>query len=640
MAICKNTQKLCLAFLTIVCVAMCFSLDSFAQAHSGTQKEKTDATLDDAYSQALTFNTGRWQYDEDNDVYWQIGIEYCADPETTDYETMGIYVPGAYMTATDNGDGTYTCIINAEGTLNGYTAETAPIVLPVNTAGYSAQAAPTTYSYDESSSYLEAGFIYVHAGMRGRSNGYDDSGNLIFSGGAPWGVTDLKAAVRYYRYNQSVLPGNTNSIFAFGHSGGGAQSTVMGATGDSELYFTYLESIGAAMYDANGRYISDAISGVMAWCPITSLDYADEAYEWNMGQYASSGTRAEDTWTSVFSRELAEAYAQYINKIGLIDENGNVLALEETADGVYTGGSYYDYLLSVVEESLNNFLADTEFPYTETEDSGMPSGQAPAGETVSEDDASSETTSTTYETAQIYIDALNSDEEWITYNAGTNTASISSIAAFVRHCKTASKDVPAFDDLDRSQAENQVFGNDDNDELHFDFTAAGLLSANQDVYAEFADWDAAIIEEYATDLEAVDKFGNGSQYRQDMYNPMYYLLDYYDGYKTSTVADYWRIHTGIEQGDTATTVEMNLALALENYRDVKDVEFATVWNQGHTTAERTGDSTENFIAWVNTCVASIDEKPGNMNMGSGASNENVHHCSQSKKGNQVALSTQ
>ena len=32
-----------------------------------------------------------------------------------------------------------------------------------------------------------------------------------------------------------------------------------------------------------------------------------------------------------------------------------------------------------------------------------------------------------------------------------------------------------------------------------------------------------------------------------------------------------------------------------------DVDFATVWGQGHTMAERTGSSTENFIAWVNDC---------------------------------------
>ena len=53
----------------------------------------------------------------------------------------------------------------------------------------------------------------------------------------------------------------------------------MGATGDSQLYFEYLESIGAAMLDDDGNYISDAISGAMCWCPITALDYADEAYE-------------------------------------------------------------------------------------------------------------------------------------------------------------------------------------------------------------------------------------------------------------------------------------------------------------------------------------------------------------------------
>ena len=88
-----------------------------------------------------------------------------------------------------------------------------------------------------------------------------------------------------------------------------------------------------------------------------------------------------------------------------------------------------------------------------------------------------------------------------------------------------------------------------------------------------------------------------------MYNPMYYLLQYYAGYKTSTVAPHWRIRTGIDQGDTASTVEVNLALALEKYSGVKDVDFATVWAQGHTMAERTGNSTDNFIAWVNQAAS-------------------------------------
>jgi hypothetical protein len=586
-------------------------------AATTTEGNPMDPTKDDAYAEALTFDNSAWNYDADNDVYWQIGVQYAATPETLDYETLGIYVPGVYMTATANGDGTYTAAINEAGTLNGFTARTAPIVFPVNTPGYSAQQAPTAYSYDELSNYLQAGFIYVQAGMRGRGNGYDASGNLTYSGGAPWGVTDLKAAIRYVRYNQNSLPGNTDSLFVFGMSGGGAQTSVIGASGDSELYFPYLESIGAAMYDADGQYISDAVTGAMAWCPITSLDYADGAYEWNMGQYSTSGTRADGTFTSALSKDLATAYAEYINALGIQDENGNVLTLEQSDAGIYASGSYYNYLVKTVETSLNNFLADTTFPYTETAggfpaggfpdggfaggapDGGLPEGGTPpAGMMPGGDNSSADPTATTYQTVQEYIDALNQDGQWVSYDAATNTAKVTSLAGFVNSQKDPSKSVGAFDALDRSQAENDVFGNDGSDSLHFDTVLAGLLSANQAEYAQFSDWDAAYVNAYATDLQALDKLGNSIQYRMNSYNPMYYLLPYYGGYQTATVARYWRINTGIGQGDTATTVEMNLALALENYDGVEDVQFTTVWGQGHIMAERSGDSTTNFIAWV------------------------------------------
>lgn len=583
-----------------------------------TEEAALDPTKDDAYADALTFDNSAWNYDADNDVYWQIGVQYAATPETTEYETLGIYVPGAYMTATDNGDGTYTAAINDSGTLNGFTAKTAPIMFPVNTPGYSAQQAPTAYSYDGLSSYLQAGFIYVYAGMRGRANGYDASGNLSYSGGAPWGVTDLKAAIRYIRYNKNILPGNTDSLFVFGMSGGGAQTSVIGASGDSELYFPYLESLGAAMYDANGNYISDAVTGAMAWCPITSLDYADAAYEWNMGQYSTTGTRADGTFTSVLSKDLAAAYAEYINTLGIKDENGNVLVLQESESGVYAAGSYYDYLVSTVETSLNNFLADTTFPYTDSGSSFMAGGNFPGGGTPPEGgipgggtppeggfpaggpggNNSSSEEAVTYQTVEEYIVALNKDGEWLTYDAATNTVKITSLAGFVNSQKNPSKSVGAFDALDRSAGENDVFGNDTADSLHFDFVLADLLAANQQTYASYSDWDASYVDAYSSDLQALDKLGNSIQYRQNMYNPMYYLLPYYEGYQTSTPATYWRIRTGIEQGDTATTVEMNLALALENYDGVDSVDFATVWNQGHTMAERSGDSTTNFINWV------------------------------------------
>ena len=51
--------------------------------------------------------------------------------------------------------------------------------------------------------------------------------------------------------------------------------------------------------------------GSMCWCPITNLDTADAAYEWNMGMTRSGLSDAEQT----LSDGLAEAYAVYINSL-------------------------------------------------------------------------------------------------------------------------------------------------------------------------------------------------------------------------------------------------------------------------------------------------------------------------------------
>ena len=561
---------------------------------------------------ALSFDSGAWSYDADNSVYYQIGVRYCAQPAAEDYETLAVVVPEDYLTGTDNGDGTYTCTVNPKGTVNGFTAETAPMMLPVNTAGYSAQASATTYSYSAVSAYLDAGYVYVYSGCRGRSNGYTDDGTLDYAGGAPWGVTDLKAAVRYLRLNGDVIPGDPERIFAFGHSGGGAQSAVLGASGDSSLYFDYLASIGAAMYDAEGNYISDAICGAMCWCPITSLDYADEAYEWNMGQYMDSGTRADGTWTKALSEDLAACYGDYLNGLDLRDEEGDALTLEQSEDGIYTSGSYYDYVLGQIETSLNNFLEDTEFPYTPSNSMMADGGFGPpdGGAGGPPDDGGpmpwlpgdTETESVTYETPEDYIASLNESETWVEYDAETGKAHVTSIAAFARQQKNATKNVGAFDDLDRGQAENYVFGDSQNDALHFDAAMAELLERNQEKYSQYSDFDPQYVTDYQEYKDSVDNWGSDSLTRQNMYNPMYFLSDYYDGCGTSRVASHWRIHTGITQGDTALTVEMNLALALQQNDSVNDVEFQTVWGQGHTMAERTGSGETNFIAWVAECL--------------------------------------
>ena len=391
----------------------------------------------------------------------------------------------------------------------------------------------------------------------------------------------------------------------FGMSGGGAQSAIMGATGDSELYEPYLEEIGAV------QGVSDAVAGSMDWCPITNLDTADEAYEWMMGANRSGLSDDEQA----ISDALAEAYAEYVNAAGIKDENGNVLTLEESDDGIYQAGSYYDYMKATIEDSLNHFLEDTEFPYDASSSSaggmmgggpgggGIPEGDSGSSNDMANAEASDDITRTessesglsldgTYETAQDYIDALNADGEWVTYDADSNTVTITSIEDFVSALKGASKNLGAFDQLDAGQGENTLFGYGDGEGAHFDSTLASIL---KDLGSDYA-------SDYEADLAKEDSCGNTVDTRLNMYTPLYYLLESQEGYGTSTVAKYWRIRTGIEQGDCALSTEMNIALALQNYDGVESVDFETVWGQGHTQAERTGNASDNFIAWVKECT--------------------------------------
>ena len=585
-----NWKKIAVFLTLVFCLCMLSAGSAFAE---GTEFGAIDMT--------------KWNYNADDDVYYQIGIPYCASPADESYETLAVFVPGTYLSSSDNGDGTWSCTLS-DASLNGYTAATAPIVMPINTPGYSAMAALTDYS-GSVVSYTDAGFVYVHAGCRGRD------------AGAPAGVTDLKAAVRFLRFCDDSMPGDAERIFTFGMSGGGAQSALMGATGDSELYTPYLEQIGAVMDQ------SDAVYGSMCWCPITNLDTADESYEWMMG-CTRSGLSDEE---QAISDALANAWADYINSAGIKDRDGTILTLTQSENGIWQSGSYYELVKSEIEHSLNNFLFDTSFPYDASASSGKggfgghggmggPGGGKPeggnlpegfggfpgGGETgsnvqieVLDDITRNETTavldlSGTYETVEDYIAALNTNGEWVSYDPETNSAVITSVEAFVKAFKSASKNLGAFDQLDRGQGENTLFGYADGSGAHFDSILAGILSDLGSTYAD----------SFTEDLSRTDSAGYTAQQRLNMYTPLYYLLESSEGFGSSTVARHWRIRSGIAQSDTALTTELNLALALENVARVDSVDFESVWAQKHVEAERSGSSSGNFIAWVNKCMDS------------------------------------
>ena len=609
----RKTIARLLAALMVCSLAACGAQGTNENTTSANEASQTKTG--DVVSNLSKIDMSKWEYNADDNVYYQIGISYCETPADSSYETLAVFVPGDYFSGTENGDGTYTCEINPDASVSGYSAKTAPIVMPIETPGYTAQAALT--SYTSLTEYMEAGLVYVHAGCRGRD------------AGAPAGVADLKAAIRYLRYTDEDTPGDAERIFVFGMSGGGAQSAVVGASGDSDLYTPYLEQIGAV------QGVSDAVYGSMDWCPITNLDSADEAYEWMMGVTRSGLSEDEQA----ISDAMAAAFAEYINNLGIKDEKGSVLTLEESAEGIYQSGSYYDYIVAVIEESLNHFLEDTEFPYdssASTGNDGGPGGmggfgrpegngfggfEGTDGETDGErefrgmdgnggfggtgdgsyeendnisrtDTSNGITISGTYETVEDYIDALNANGTWVTYDAESNTASITGIEDFVTAFKSTSKNLGAFDQLDAGQGENVLFGYGDGNGAHFDAVLAEILNDLGNDYAS----------DFASDLQKTDALGYTAEQRLNMYTPLYYLLDSEEGYGTSTPAKYWRIRTGIAQSDTSLTTEVNLALALENYSGVESVDFATVWGQQHVKAERTGNSTTNFIEWVNGCM--------------------------------------
>lgn len=541
----KKLLGIVLSLVLIGLLAACGTETSSQSSSQSSNDEKKEPTISTSLSKP---DTAKWKYDADNDYYYQVGIDYCEKPVDEKFEKLAFFVPAAYMDATDNGNGTFTCKLNESAEINGYTALKAPIVMPIATEGYFSAEALTEDSfsatpfYTESiSNYTSQGLVYVFAGCRGIQEG------------APTGVTDLKAAIRYVRYCDDVVAGDAENIFVFGMSGGSAQAAILGASGDSELYDPYLEAIGAV------QGVSDAVAGSMDWCPIINLDTANAEYEWMMGCTRSERSAEEQA----ISDGLANAFAEYVNSAGFTDKDGNALTLTKSKEGIYQAGTYYEYVKSVIEKSLNNYLSDTKFDDPDLINS--------------------------YKNAKGYIDELNADKKWINYNEITNTATITSIADFANACKKASDTLVAFD---QPGSGNTLFGYGDSKGAHFDKILADILKKLNSKYSA----------EYESQLNKTDSFGYSVEQRVNMYTPLYYLMKSREGYGKSTVAKYWRIRSGIEQPNTSVTTEINLALALQNYDGVKSVDFEEVWAQGHEPVERTGENTENFIKWVKDCT--------------------------------------
>jgi hypothetical protein len=533
-----------------------------------------DSKTVSGYTLNLSGYAGKWVYQEDSKCYALTGVMYCSKPVDTTYESMNIYVPAVYM----NANGTMTSKV-----FNGYTAETAPIIYSNGVGGYS-QATPETLSkesrsYSKFIAYLQKGYVVVSVGARGKQT-QDSKGAYV--GKSPAGLVDLKAGVRFLKYNDRVLAGDSGKIVSIGGSAGGAMSSLLGSTGNSRDYEPYLEKIGAVMT------AGDDIYGAMCYCPITDLNNADMAYEWMFqgdNNYSFMGKSGALTpFQQALSADLAAEFPAYVNKLSLDpDRSGKPLTL--TTD---KSGTYYDYLLEKLGDALAGYLTRT----CSKKSGGMSSytyiDKDSVDKYISELNKEAKTT---WVSVRYDERSVTTGPSQLTYYKVIGRVAISSLNDFISNYIGRGKMCTAFDDLTLTQPENQEFGSETTDYKHFDTTVAGLLKKNSGKYAACAATVGSAYN-YSDSLAKAYAQANDKDVitRAALLNPMNYIGK---ADKKCSTAPYFRIRVGTKDEHTSFTVAMNLALALETFTK-SSVDYAMIWNQGHGEADYEGD----FLAWV------------------------------------------
>ena len=314
---------------------------------------------EDAYTTLTTTITDAAGDEHEVTYRFHKAITYVSKPVDAKYQSLNISIPvkidGKTVDATRapillaNSVGGYmpSSVADATGVGGGMGGAGAPSGAPSSSAAPSASSASGTESGSSAQLSggkmvslaqlgLAAGYVVVEPGARGRT--LKNSAGEYY-GTAPAAIVDLKAAVRYLRANRGRVPGDVDRIFSSGTSAGGALSALLGASGDSPIYDTYLREIGAA--DA-----SDAIFATGAWCPITDLEHADGAYEWNWGvNKLSTGKQVDQS----VSKELKAQFAEYQAGLKLRGLNGF---------GTLTARNYDDYLLKTyLQPSATRYLA-------------------------------------------------------------------------------------------------------------------------------------------------------------------------------------------------------------------------------------------------------------------------------------------
>ena len=513
-------------------------------------------------TEGMLLDEESWLYDSENDIYYQLNVPYCSFPSASSYETLSIFVPGNYMNPQVNGDGTYTCTINPAGECGNYNISNAPFIFPVTAEQYDAQAPVTTYDPAVCADYTSHGIICVHAGLRGKSNGMDKKTALQYAGGAPYAVTDLKAAIRFCRLNKASLPGDSSRMFVAGTHEGASYAAITAASGDSRLYLSYLISIGAAMYDEKGEFISDTIFGADLCSPAASPDTADAAYEWFEGAHFQDSSRTGEIWTASLSQDLTRRYGAFINALQLKAEDGSDLTLDDNDHHAFETGSYRTAVETVLNDALTDYLSKSKDPAAAAAD-------------------------------------LNADGEWFTYDAENARAEITSYDICFRKLFSEPIPCPAYDRLDLSSSENTLFGTLRSDTRHFSYLLYSEINEHASTYSKLEKWSRTYPDELAGDMACADDNGSDMRIRVLMYSPLYFLNPYYDGFGSSGVAPVWRIRSSVTDPDCLIPSDLNLFYSLKNDDSVSSLEYNAAW-----ILPDDASGSANIISWIDSILVS------------------------------------
>jgi hypothetical protein len=477
----------------------------------------------------------------------------------TNYKVVYVANPVCVRTGTAPN---YTCNYNYQS-MNIYVPQNAtedsPIILQDNNSGWNGGVAGTSVtngtaylttstntSNQKTAAQLKAGYVIANVGCRFRGS-VDMAGNYI--GHAPAQVVDVKAAIRYLRYNDAAMPGTTNRIIITGSSGGGALGVAIAASGNSLDYYPYLYELGAAGVTCNAQSgtcsstLNDDVFGTVLYCPITDLDHMDAAYEWlynatrkELGTYKFNTEDVPYSTAQLDASDwLKENYVPYFNRLGLRDENGKRL----------TAPHFLDAIKAAAERGV-------EKAYREV------------GLTQMAADINS---------------SLYPDSSWYSIDAnGKAIVDLDKYLQFVaKNVNTGLKGIPASDNLASPLPKP--------DGTRSESTLAGTTSQ---VYSNFAEWSW---NHNAIPGDGVGYDDTGLLWRDYIHtdpgkavvkqmvmsNPMPYLVS-----GEGDASPYWYFRHGMKDRDTSFDVPVALYYAVLNASYVSNVNFNLAWLKPHS----------------------------------------------------------